>query len=216
MSRHRPVIDGSAALRLRPWQAPRLDEPPPAEAPEQDREAEALDKLRRNAMREGFEQGFAQGLAEGREQGLAEGREQARAEVDRELARLRRLANALVRPLEDLDEEVVQQLMRVAERIATELVRRELSLDPAQLAAIVREAVDAIADEARAVTIRLHPEDAEVLADALEMPEDGSWRLRPDPSLQRGDLQVQAEAMNVDARIETRVRELARMMQTGQ
>lgn len=160
--------------------------------------AEELDQLQKQA----YEEGFAEGLADG----------QAQAKKDNEavLGQLRGILENLSTPLAELDTEVVRQVAGLATMIAEHLVRREINWDPDAIRDLAREAVAAVPPPARNVVLRLHPEDAESLQRVLPPEEGRNWQILSDAGLEKGDLQVQADAVRVDARVATRVAALAK------
>ena len=193
------VIDAELAMDAAPWSQPDFD--PSASAPASALTAAELGQVQEQAYREAHERGHAEGLASGR------------AAVDAELSRLRSIVSAMVRPFADLDDEVTQQLLRVATRMAEQLLRRELRADPDAMHELAREAVDAIRDQTRTITIRLNPEDAAAAQAWLAEAQEPAWRLMPDAALDAGDLQVRGENLSVDARVATRLQELSRTLQ---
>lgn len=149
--------------------------------------------------------------AAGRAAGLAA----ARAEID---ARLRQLdatgraletaLQALARPLAQIDDNIHGQIAMLATALTRSLLRRELRTDPAQIIAIVRDTVALLPASARGVRVLLHPDDATLLRERLNVagPEQ-AWAVVDDPALSRGDCRVHTEYAEIDARLETRLSE---------
>ncbi|KAG0773390.1 hypothetical protein G6F22_014911 [Rhizopus arrhizus] len=108
------------------------------------------------------------------------------------------------RPLVRLENEVVGALGELAVRIAGALVGRAYEAEPALLAQLVGEAIDAVGGSTREVEVRLHPDDIAALAPLLNL--SPQQRLVPDTSLSRGDLRVHAEAVRIDGTLEARLR----------
>ncbi|MBS0580727.1 MAG: flagellar assembly protein FliH [Proteobacteria bacterium] len=148
--------------------------------------------------------GYAAGLAR------AQAEIQARtAQLDRTAARFDALLRQLAHPLKLLDAEVEEALMSLALAIGSQLARRALQADPAQMITIVRDCLKQLPLGARTVQVRLHPEDAAVVRARLTMPAgEGAWQLTEDPTLTRGGCLVQSEHSRIDARFESRVRAL--------
>ena len=160
-----------------------------------------LEDVEKNAYDEAY--------AAGREAGLAA----ARAEMQPAQERLRSQVNAiasvlnkLAKPLDDLDDEVGEQLARLAVSVAKQVIRRELRTDPAQVIAIMRETVALLPSSARQVRIHMHPEDAAVIRECLAAPGgDRAWSILEDPVLTRGGCLVMTDTAQVDARLESRI-----------
>jgi flagellar assembly protein FliH len=147
--------------------------------------------------------------------GRAAGIEAGRAEVESRMRRLedaaRRMESALQaldRPLAHLDDQVHEQIALLATSLARALVRRELRTDPAQIIGIVRETVALLPAASRGVRVQLHPEDAAMVRERLATggPEQ-AWSIVDDPVLSRGDCRVLTDYAQIDARLETRLKE---------
>lgn len=202
---------GAEPRRYVAWEAPRVDapaEPLPAaiadEAPAGG-DPEALERLRREAQ--------AQGRARGRQEGLAEGLREAQARV----ARLEEVLGLLARPLEALDETVVEELLVMTVAIARQLVRRELRTSPEAIIGVIREAAAALPVAAREVRLALHPDDAELVRQHLRPDERWTgWKIVDDPSLTPGGCRIETDQSRIDATVERRLAAIAATVLGGQ
>jgi flagellar assembly protein FliH len=181
MSTVAPITVGSGPDAVL-WEAPAFGAIPQSIA--------ALEGIEREARDEGFARGHAEGLAQGQ------------AEVRRIVARLEGIADAFTRPLTGLDNEIEHALASLATEIAGALVRENYTEQPERMAALVREAVASAGEMARAIEVRVHPEDLQMLKPLL--PSVGG--MVPDISLARGDVRVHAEHVRIDARLATRLK----------
>ena len=149
--------------------------------------------------------------AERRGPALIRGGAQPKAAAD--AARiLLEISAARLRTLRE-DQEHVQ---RAALAIAGKLVQRELAADPALLAELIEPLVTRVRRAAR-IGLRVHPDDTaglESLLDALPQRAElsGVLELIADPALERGDCVVESELGELDARLNTRLRELGRAL----
>lgn len=154
-----------------------------------------------------------QAEARGYEAGLARAQTEARARLtalDDKVRRLDEVLGLMARPLLQLDTEVERELVQLALAVGRQLARRELRVDPAQVIALVREALAQLPATAREVRVLLHPEDAAVLRERLSTPgTERVWSLVEDPTLSRGGCLVQSESSRIDARFESRVAAIA-------
>lgn len=163
--------------------------------------ASALEDEARAAREAGFERGRSEGLAA------------AAAEVSAQMADLdarRRLLDGLARqiaaPLERYDDETAVEMARLALAVGAQLARRELSTDPLQVMAIVRECLDALPSAVREVRVRLNPRDAAVLCGPLQSGgESGGLHIIEDGRVSRGGCVLEADASRIDASFEARV-----------
>jgi flagellar assembly protein FliH len=156
--------------------------------------ARELEEIHNQARREGFEQG------------LKQGREAGSQEFMQRFQLLDDAMQRLARPFEQLDESVEQQLVQLAMLVARQLVRRELKTDPAQVVAVVREALAALPVGARDVRLALNPEDAAMIREVLLLQEgDHAIRVIEDPVQSRGGCRVLTETSQIDATVESRL-----------
>jgi flagellar assembly protein FliH len=151
----------------------------------------------------------------GFEQGRLEGVEAGRAEVQRQVQYWAGLAQTLVNPFAELDEQVEQQLLQLAMAIAEQLIQRELSIDPALVLGAVRQAMSALPVAARQVCIALRPEDAQLVREQMSALEEGC-EIVEDPQLERGGCLVTTNTSRVDATLSTRIGQILAAMLGGQ
>jgi flagellar assembly protein FliH len=148
--------------------------------------------------------GYAAGLAR------AQLEVQARlAELGARVERFETLIGQLAQPLRLLDAEVEETLLSLALAIGSQLARRTLHAEPAQLIALVRDCLNQLPLGAGEVRVHLHPEDALVVREKLAVPaSESAWRLIEDPTLTRGGCLVESEHSRIDARFESRMNAL--------
>lgn len=160
--------------------------------------ARALEDLQKRAWNEAW----AEGIEAGRQAGLAEMRDRGEA--------LKVLMDAMARPLQAIDEEVETELAQLAVAIARQIIRRELRTEPEHVIGAVREALEALPSGSRNVRVHLHPEDADLVRQALSNPAgETAWEIREDPVLDRGGCRVTTDAASVDGTLETRLATVA-------
>ncbi len=147
------------------------------------------------------QQGYDEGFAKGRQEGLNAGQKN----LNQQAQQLTQVVGQLAKPLADLDEEVVDELVMLAITIAKHMVRREIKTDPGEIVAVVREAVALLPTTSRSIKLSLHPEDVALLKESLSISEHGGWALVEDPALTRGGCRLETESAQLDASIETRL-----------
>jgi len=158
-----------------------------------------LEEIERCAREEGFASGHKDGFAQGQ------------AELRRLVATLQGLLDGFTRPLAELDSEMEHVLARLATAVAGGLIRQLYTTEPAQLAALVREALACVGDGARNADVRLHPDDVAALRPLLSEP----TCLVADVTLARGDVRVHTENVRIDARLATRIESVLAALQSG-
>lgn len=182
------------------WAMPNFDAmlrarstPPPS--------AQHLENLEAEAAREGHARGYADGFA----QGAAAARIEAQ--------RLKALLDHLAAPVAEVDTRTEQALLALMLELARRLVQQELAADPVKVLGIVRDAVAHLAQPARGLRVKLHPDDARVVAEHLETEvREEKWLIVADRSLMPGDCVVESDSARVDARLDTRQAQLAQRL----
>ncbi|MES2719418.1 MAG: FliH/SctL family protein [Pseudomonadota bacterium] len=163
---------------------------------------EVLSSSREEARRSGWEQG------------LSEGRQAARGELKLQADRLQRIIEQLASPLAHAGQEVQDELVKLAMAIAQQVVVRELNTQPEQIRDVVTQAIAALPAGNRHLRIHLHPEDAHLLIENIDVHEGGSWKIIEDVSLTRGGCIVDTGATRIDARLETRLQDILGRLQS--
>lgn len=159
--------------------------------------ASRLQDLQQEAYDEAFRQGHAEGLAAGQQ------------ELQERAARLDALLVAQAEPLKELDELVEEQLVDLAMTVVRKLFRREMKLDPSHVIGVVREAVALLPVASRDVKVRVHPDDALLIREALPSADgERAWTLVEDPLIERGGCRVTTEASQIDAENKARLNTL--------
>lgn len=161
-------------------------------------------------QKQAYDEAFAQGKMHGFQQGFDEGSKKGYQEnlhlLQSQAAQLVTLLESLSQPFESLDEEVEHELVKLVIAIATQLIRREIKLDPGQIVATIREAVNVLPLASQKISLKLHPEDAELVRLALALDEASqSWSIVEDPLITRGGCKVDTETSHVDATLEHRL-----------
>ncbi len=163
-----------------------------------------LEKLQQQA----YEEGLALGKRDGVAQGRALAQEQAR--------RLEGICNTLSRPLQEMDEQVVNELTELAITVARQIIRRELKTDPGQVMAAVQKSLAELPVASRNIRLYLNPEDVALVRESLAAGEDGNCRLLEDPAIARGGCRVVTDTSRIDATIEKRLAAIATELLGGE
>lgn len=172
--------------------------------------------LRKQAWTEAFQRGLKEGHAEGYAIGYASGREAGMREADDIAKHLGSILGQLAEPLSDLDGGVIEAVSELALLIAGQLMRRELQAVPAEVVAVVREALQHLPVSSRVARIHLNPADIPLVEAALA-PHDGErpLRLLPDAALSRGGCVVETDVSRIDATVEARLASIAAHVLAG-
>jgi flagellar assembly protein FliH len=165
-----------------------------------DEQAHALRK-------EGYEAGYQKGQEDTRLEAQqtidafvsSQGRENAKS--------LAELLLSVRQQLEAAEQVSAHGVLELACEIAQQVVRHEVASNPKVLMPVIREALDALFTDTRAVSLRLHPVDLDLLEKTLRH-EYSNLNLTfvADTTLLRGGCQLEAGGTFVDGRLERRWR----------
>ncbi|MEC6813942.1 flagellar assembly protein FliH [Photobacterium toruni] len=194
-------------------------EPPPPppitaaelEAMQQSAYDEGVEQGRQAGHSEGFSQGHAEGIAaghaEGLAQGLQQGLEQAQAQIDQQVALLTAVMDKFSNPIAQVNTDVEQQLLLLVNSLTKALIRVEVKTNPQVLLNTLREVVATLPIADRAIKMHLHPEDVALVYSRFDEADlqQRKWSLVAEPSLQRGDLQLECGSSSVDYLIDDRI-----------
>lgn len=162
--------------------------------------AELVAQQLRAARQGGYQDGYRDGLValEGFKQSFAA---QTTAQVGVWIA-------SFGRELDALQQQMAAGVAAAATELARRVVRSELVAQPERIAAVAEEAIDALLLSARHIAIRVHPDDAKlVAAGAGEAITARGARIVADPAIARGGCRIESDIGGVDARIEERWRQ---------
>lgn len=185
-------------------------------------EEEVLREMAEKGYREGYQQGLEEGRLEGQQQGYQEGYEQGKIQAEKELQDLKaRLENEYRQKLEELDhllaslrEAISQGVLSLDREVLTllkllvqKLFFKEFLRDEGVILRVVREALQEAVEGSR-VTIRVHPQEAQILRKtnlrALSGKTFPEIRVEADPSIARGGCLLETDFGLVDATLERR------------
>ena len=210
------------ALNYDPSWMPTLPEPEPE--PPKELTEEEIEQIKQQAYEEGLlqgqEAGFTQGYEKGKEQGSAEGHkegfEAGKAEgveagqelIQAQISTFVDLANQFAQPLELLNVQVEKQIVDMVLTLVKEVVHVEAKINPKVVLDTVKQSVESLPVSGHSITVKLHPDDVEIVRSAYgegEL-EFRNWLLVPEPALNPGDLQIEAGESSVNYRLEDRIR----------
>jgi flagellar assembly protein FliH len=165
-----------------------------------------IEAMQKQAYDEAFAQGKKDGYHEGFQEGSRQGYEDNVQTLQKKTATFVSLLESLSQPFKELDAQVEKELVQLAIAIATQIIRREIKMDPGQVIAAVREAINVLPLSSQNIGLHLHPEDAELVRSALSLDDmSPAWRIVEDPLLTRGGCKVDTETSHIDASVENRL-----------
>ncbi|MEQ6886934.1 flagellar assembly protein FliH [Salicola sp. Rm-C-2C1-2] len=164
--------------------------------------------------REGYRVGYDEGHAAGREAGEQQGHEEGHERVRQQEQRLQQIMDALVRPIRQEEEAAEAALLNLVMALSRSVIHRELQFDSSQVASIVRQAIQSLPDSDTDMRIRVHPDDAEMVRQAVEGVA-GNATVVPDEHILPGGCTVGSSRSLVDYTVEKRFqKQVQRMLET--
>jgi flagellar assembly protein FliH len=150
----------------------------------------------------GVEQGRADGFDTGHAEGMARGFEEGRQQALAELEAMSKPIDAMLRGLKKLKTEYKnaqrKEVVDLVGKIARQVIRAELALQPVQMLALVDEALSAMPPTRDEVEVMLNPEEMKRIQE-LDPKKAKKWNLLADPRLEPGECRVKAGDHEVDA-----------------
>lgn len=191
-----PDVSGAEEELIEPEPEELEDEPTPILT------VDEIEAMQRQAYDEAFVQGKMHGFQQGFDEGSKKGYEDNLHLLQSQATILVSLMESLSEPFKRLDEEVEKELVKLVIGIATQMIRREIKLDPGQIVGVVRETINVLPLGSQKISLKLHPEDAELVRSTLALDEmSPSWGIVEDPLITRGGCEVDTDISHVDATV---------------
>jgi flagellar assembly protein FliH len=172
------------------------------EADWQDAMADGFRQGQQDGYDVGVEQGRGEGYDAGHAEGLARGIEEGRQQALAQLEEMAKPVDAMLRGLKKLKTEYKnaqrKEVVDLVGKIARQVIRAELALQPVQMLALVDEALAAMPPTRDEVEVMLNPEELKRIQE-LDPKRAKKWNLLGDPALEPGECRVKAGDHEVDA-----------------
>jgi len=166
--------------------------PPPAE----------IQAERERIEREAHQRGFAEGKGVGRDQ--------AAAELQPLMERLGRSLTEVSALRSRLRKDATGDLLKLSIAIARRVLHRELTLDPESIQGLIQVALDKI-ESRELYRVRVHPDQESAVRNSVSrFASSSKIELLADPTLRPGDVIFETAHGNLDASIDSQLREIER------
>ncbi|UUD64921.1 flagellar assembly protein H [Pseudomonas seleniipraecipitans] len=162
---------------------------------------QGIEKGYQEGLQQGHDAGHLQGLEQGREEGLRQGREEGLVHGQSVFEEAARPLDAVCEQLRlqaaEQEKRRRQELLELVGKVARQVIRCELTLNPTQLLTLAEEALAGMPGEQGEVKVLLNPEEYARLRDLA--PERAvNWRLVADERLALGECRVVTEQAEAD------------------
>lgn len=168
---------------------------------------EIIEAAEKDGFAQGHKDGFDKGMAEGYEAGQQKGLMEMRQQMVAEQQRFQKLAQALLQPLAEQDDDIERLLVKAICTLTESVVQRELMMDSSQIVTLVKAAVNALPVGSKNLRVCLNPDDlAAVETYAEEQQLD--WQFVGDNQLAPGGCRIETIESRVDFSVEKRLQNL--------
>jgi len=157
---------------------------------------------------------YLEGLTEGKEEGRATGLNEQKQLVEQ----LNTLVTQCQHQRSQFDQEICDQLVELCIAISKQVIRRELSVEPEQIMAVIRESITKLPASSEKIIIKLHPEDASLVKDIYHLDDepDLAWKIFEDPNMQRGGCIINTETSMINADLDNRIANIVSQLLGGE
>ncbi|RYU69526.1 flagellar assembly protein FliH [Aliivibrio finisterrensis] len=162
----------------------------------------------KEGLEKGQTEGFDAGKPEGYQAGYDEGIAAGQSEIQERIQHLIEMADKFATPLELVDSQVEKQLIDMVLALTKEVIHVEVKTNPQVLLDTVRESVETLPVTEREITISLNSEDHQRVIEAYgeEALAQKRWTLVTEPSMNLGDINIQASDSKVSYLLEERIK----------
>jgi flagellar assembly protein FliH len=193
-------VTGSSVPRPAPRNLPAGQSPPAGGA-------ESSPTLQADIAR--LEQDLIKARASARAEGEAQGRQQAQAEMQPVIQKLAAAIHETAELRGRLRAQAESDLVRLAIAIARKILGREITSDPEAIAGVVKASLERLRGQ-ELLRVRLHPDCKAKVTESLSRFGASQAEVLGDPGCERGTVIFETTRGNLDASIDTQLREIER------
>ena len=165
-------------------------------------------RVRLAQLEKDAERRVQQARQEGLQQGLASGKAEAAAETRALAARVAETLAQLAEIRPRLRRQAEADLVKLALAIARRILHRELAVDPEALRGLAQAALEKLQAQ-EICRVKVHPSQEALFRSLLErLPQARAVEFLSDPALDRGAVVFETDRGNLDASVETQLREI--------
>ncbi|QJR81857.1 flagellar assembly protein FliH [Alteromonas pelagimontana] len=155
---------------------------------------------------EGKEAGHREGLTAGTEEGLSQGKEQ----IENQISEWQQLTEKLHAPLAQVNDEIRQQLARLAVTLARSVIKTEISTNENVILQALAEGLKVLPIQENQYQIQMHPEDIALVTDHFgeDTVREKKWNFVETPGMERGGCDIVTSQNAVDVSTERRCKDI--------
>lgn len=149
--------------------------------------------------------------------GHQEGMQAGRAAVAQECTRMKDLADSYANALDNLDFRLAGMVLDLALDVARQVIVGELAVRPERILAIVKLALNQMAETTREARLLINPEDAALIRPHLDLILDKNrLRMVEDMRIVRGGCLIETTQGDLDATLQARWRQVVQVLGSNQ
>ena len=155
-------------------------------------------------IQQGRQQGFEQGIKQGHEQGLEQGFQEGKEHFFKAAAPFGQIQQQAAQLFAEHERRQREQVCELVQKVAQQVIRCELTLQPQQILALVEETLESLPGEPQGLKVQMAREEfAHIEKVASEKIRE--WNIVCDDSLRQGDCRVVTQSAEADAGCEQRL-----------
>lgn len=158
----------------------------------------------KQGIEQGQQQGFDQGLLQGREQGFMQGIEEGKAQFIQATKPFAYMHQQTAELFAEHERRQREQVCELVQKVAQQVIRCELALQPQQILALVDETIESLPGEPLGLKVKIAREEfthlVKVASDKIE-----EWNIVCDETLRQGECRVMTKNAEADAGCEQRL-----------
>ncbi|MBY5947919.1 flagellar assembly protein FliH [Photobacterium rosenbergii] len=155
-------------------------------------------------IEQGQQQGFEQGIQQGCEQGIKQGIEEGKAQFIKATAPFALMHQQTAELFADHERRQREQVCELVQKVAQQVIRCELALQPQQIMALVEETLESLPGEPQGLKVKMAREEfthlKKVASDKID-----EWNIVCDDTLRQGECRVVTKNAEADAGCEQRL-----------
>lgn len=160
-----------------------------------------VEQMRRSGFDQGREQGYQSGRKVGYEEGQQQGREEglrtARSRLQQAVNPVDKLVDELQKMLSQYEQRRRDELLLLVEKVTRQAIRCELALQPAQLLALVDEALSSLPQAPARLQVLLNSDEFARIQE-LAPEKVSAWGMMADATLESGECRIITDVGEMD------------------
>ncbi|MCQ1057418.1 flagellar assembly protein H [Photobacterium sp. ZSDE20] len=155
-------------------------------------------------IEQGQQQGFDQGVQQGRDQGIAQGIKEGKAQFVKATQPFAQMHQQMAELFSEHERRQREQMCELVQKVAQQVIRCELALQPQQILALVEETLESLPGEPVGLKVKMASEEFTHLENVASDKID-EWNIVCDDTLRQGECRVVTKNAEADAGCEQRL-----------